>query len=93
MKSQVSNIIRDVSCSYGLNPNRYTGHKELQMITWFFRMTFSFANIELYKFRTAKFYRNQENYIEDVAYALLVLITNFKKSCQNQYYMQYMAGY
>ena len=41
-----------------------------------------FATIELAKFNSVQFYTGQENHIEDVMHALLVIITNFKKSCQ-----------
>ena len=82
LDSRVSSIISDMACSYGMTPARYSGYREGNMIRWFFRITLLFANVEFKRFKSAQFYPDQENHIEDVASALLVLVTNFKKSCQ-----------
>lgn len=82
LKSQISNIICDVSCSYSLKPYRNTGRQDMKMIIGLFYFTAGFAEQELERFRELSFYPAQETVIEDIAYALLVLITHFKKSCQ-----------
>ena len=82
LKTEASNIIYDMSCSYGLNPNRYTGFQEMNAVMLFFKITSMHAKLELRKYEELQLYREQENNIEDVANALHLLVTNFKQSCQ-----------
>lgn len=83
LRTRVSSIIQDVSSLYGFNPIRYTGRKEETMIRFLTHITIFFALIEYDKFMTLTFYPEQENKIEDVGNMLLVLVTNFNKSCQS----------
>lgn len=83
VESRVSSIISDMACTYGMNPNRYTGPKEATMVKWFFHITLLYAYVDYEKFKTVHFYPEQEYDMEDITNTLLVLVTNFKKSCQS----------
>ena len=91
-ESRVSGIICDVSCSYGLNPNKCTRTREAAMVTWLFQITLVFAHLEFDKFSAMQFYPEQENDIEDVTHSLLLLVTNFKKSCQSPRIIDFTAN-
>ena len=91
-ESRVSGIISDVSCSYGLNPNKCTRNREAAMVAWLFHITLVFAHLEYKKFSAMQFYPEQENGIEDVAHSLLLLVTNFKKSCQSPRIIEFTAN-
>ena len=50
LNGHIINVILDVSCSYGLNPNRYTGQRELQMVMWFFHAAMLYTHVERRKY-------------------------------------------
>ncbi|CAL4120380.1 unnamed protein product [Meganyctiphanes norvegica] len=80
---QISVMIKDVSCLYGLNPNRSTYIYEIKVITSLFETTSANAQQELNRLLDIHANPDYEiDIIEDISDALLILITCFKKSCQ-----------
>ncbi|CAL4120405.1 unnamed protein product [Meganyctiphanes norvegica] len=80
---QTSVMIKDVSCMYGLNPNRNTYIYEINIITALFDTISEYAQQELMKLLEMRIDpAYQMDNIDDISKALLILITCFKKSCQ-----------